>query len=257
MRQALPNSEGENAGRVARAVQHHLAGCEDRTVFLVDGDRTLTPDDTSRVFLSRSGGDPLVIKRNFERLGYIFEAFRVHADAHLTLATTEFERLAHEVAAEVRLHHGADSFLRLAHGRAKVVVVSSGLPSIWRLVLEALGLPDVGVIGGIDPADPFVFGRTEKGLVAEMFVRRASKVVAVGDSDVDTEMLLRAHDAVVVMNHRRNDDLLPHVGSHPSLWQIGPEGMLHPDIPVVSFDDLAYLAESAAEARPTEVETCR
>lgn len=239
----LPTTPEENRVRVESAVSPLAAGCRRRAVFLVDGDRTLSPHDTSRDFLARAGIDPLSIKARFKRDGYTFDAFRYHADVHVALGEAVFSELAPRVAADVELHPGAIEFLGAARSRGRAFVVSAGIPRVWRAVLDLHGMFDVGVIGGIDPKDPFVFGRAEKGLVARLFCAQASFVVGVGDSDVDAELLERADHAVVVMNHHRNADLLPNLRGHPSVFQVVPRGTPHPGIRVLSFPETADLGE--------------
>jgi phosphoserine phosphatase len=212
-------------------------------VFLVDGDRTLTPEDTSRTFLTHAGLDPVPIKERFQRDGYVYGAFRFHAEVHLGLGERFFAEVAPRIAGAVRLHAGAAGFLETASLKALVVVVSAGIPRIWREILDQHGLHGVPVFGGIDPANPFVFGRREKGLVTELFRARVPRVVGVGDSDVDTEMLLQSDHAVVVVNHRRNVDLVPHVARHPSLWQVVPHGAPHPGIRTIDFERLAQVLD--------------
>jgi phosphoserine phosphatase len=242
----LPDSAEDNAARVAAVVEPHARASAGRAVFLVDGDRTLSPDDTSRTFLALAGLDPMVIKRRFQRDGYVYSAFRFHAEMHVQLGEAIFAELAPRVAAAAPLYPGVPDFLAAAAEVGRVFVVSAGIPRIWRAILDRLGLPDVGVIGGIDPADPFVFGRAEKGMLAALFRRHGSRLVAVGDSDVDTEMLRLADHAVVVVDHRRNVDLLPGLAGHRSLWQIAPAGEPHPAIPELQFSALAALARLTA-----------
>jgi phosphoserine phosphatase len=246
----LPPTPAENSARIEALVRPLASQCRRRAVFLVDGDRTLSVDDTSRDFLERAGIDPAEIKWRFQRDGYCFEAFRFHAEVHLALGVEVFARLAPEVARGAALHPHAMDFLRLAAREAAVFVVSAGIPRVWRAVLDQHGLPSVGVIGGIDPATPFVLGRAEKAVVARLFLEEATVVIGVGDSDVDTEMLCLAHHAVVVVNHRQNEDLVPHLVGHPSLWQVVPRGIPHQGVPVRDFLSLHELAQARAQEAP-------
>lgn len=241
----LPMTSHENLVRMTSYVAPDVSSAAGRPVFLVDGDRTLTLEDTSRVFLSRAGLDPGVIKARFQRDGYCFDAFRFHAEAHVALGEDVFSRLAPEVARASEVFPGAIAFLGAAARRGRVFVVSAGIPRIWRHLLDLHGLSDVGVIGGIDPRAPFVFGRVEKGLVAKMFSEVAPQVVAVGDSEVDADMLTEAHHAVVVTNQKRNVDLLPYLARHPSCWQVVAVGAALPNLRVLSFEDVAALATPA------------
>lgn len=249
----LPLTPDDNALRITAAIRPHLARVEGRPVVLVDGDRTLSPDDTSRTFAARAGIDPMLVKRRFQRDGYVFDAFRYHAALHIALGEEAFARLAPEIAAEAPLYPGAIDGLRSLSDRAEVFVVSAGIPAIWRAILERHGLGGVKVIGGIDPAQPYVFGRSEKGLVARRLREVAGATLAIGDSDVDTEMLLAADRAVVVVNHHLNADLLPHLAVHPSLWQIAPGAQHHAHIKQICFEDLITLLDP----QPVEVAPCR
>lgn len=252
---SLPRTSHENLVRLQASVSAHVARAAGETVFLVDGDRTLTPGDTSRAFLALAGVDPLVIKQRFQRDGYCFDAFRFHAEVHIALGEAVFAELAPRVARESATFPGALAFLRAASMRGRVFVVSAGIPRIWRSMLDGHGLEEVGVIGGIDPRAPYVFGRAEKGYVAGMFRARASCVVGVGDSEVDADMVSLAHHAVVVTNQSRNVDLLPHLEGHPSSWQVVAVGEPLPALPVLTFDALADLPRSPTRA-PLDTIAC-
>lgn len=236
----LPSTPEANATRIAQLLAPLVQSCAGYPVFLVDGDRTLTAADTSRTFLSLAGLDPLQSKARFQRDGYVFDAFRFHAKIYLN--THHFAAIAEEVAAGVVLYPGVPKFLRSAARLGRVFIVSAGIPRIWRAVLENLEIDGVKVIGGIDPETPYVFGRDEKTQVADLFRPHASRIIAIGDSDVDTGMLQCADHAVIAVNHKQNCDLLPHLSGHPSLWQVVPQGAAHPQIPVRDFAELPALA---------------
>lgn len=251
----LPRTPGANACRLSRFVEPLARAAAGQVVFLVDGDRTLSPRDTSRDLLARAGLDHLPIKRRFQREGYVFSAFRFHAEVHLSVAEERFDLLCQQVAAQAVLHPGALAFVRCAALRGQVYIVSSGIPRIWSYVMARHDIDGVGVIGGIDPRLPFVFGRWEKGQVAAAFQSFASSVVAVGDSDVDADMLRRADHAVVVVNHRQNADLIPALTGHASLWQVVPQGVPHPGIPTLAFPAIAQL-DSSAVSSLSEMHAC-
>ncbi len=237
----LPPDPASNLARIRELVAPAAEDSAGQPVFLVDADRTLSPDDTSRTFLRQTGLDPMVIKRRFERDGYCFDAFRFHAEVHVALGSEVFDRIAPQVARAAPLHPGALDFLRAAAATGPTFIVSAGIPHIWRYLLRDADLDGVEVIGGIDPDAPYVLGRAEKGFIAKLFLDRAACVIGVGDSDVDSELLKLAHHAVVVVNHRRNADLLPHLVGHPSLWQVAPNETRHDGIPLLDFPAVARL----------------
>lgn len=255
MTQDLPATPVENAERLLRVVEPLARVCAGEVVFLVDGDLTLTRDDTSRVMLALASIDHIAIKQRFQQDGYVFGAFRYHAERHLEIDEETFHRLACVVADGATLHEGAVEFLSGAARRGRVFIVSAGIPRIWSALLRRHSVSGIEVIGGIEPSLPYVFGRSEKGVVAALFRRHGATLVGMGDSDVDTEMLLQCHHAVVVVNHRQNADLLPRMVGHASLWQVVPQGIPHPDIRRVSFAEAALLGESSPDAS-TEAHAC-
>ncbi|MCY1037064.1 HAD family hydrolase [Corallococcus sp. BB11-1] len=232
----LPQDEASNIQRLDAAILPLLQAVRGRPVVLADGDRTLSPLDTSRLFLQQAGMDPQPIQDRFKRDGYCFSAFRYHAEVHLGLSASTFEQVGTAVAREAPLYPGAAGFLRRAAEEAAVFVISAGIPRIWRGLLDREGLGHIGVIGGINPALPYVFGREEKGWVCQRFRSIATEVMALGDSDVDTEMMLAANHAVVVLNHRMSADLLSHLDDHHSLHHIAPAGQPVPGISQLTFE---------------------
>lgn len=235
---SLPSTRERNAAVVQGVVAPLARACQDLPVVLLDADRTLTADDTSRVFLRRAGGDPFRIKRRFQELGYCFESFHFHAAQHVELAG--FDDHARAVAEQVELFPGVAQALRELADRAEVFVVSAGIPRVWRYVLQALGVR-ARVIGGLDPDRPFVFGRSEKHIVARAFRETAALLVGVGDSEVDHGLLAEGDRAVVVVNHRQNVDLIDLVRDHPALYQVVPQGTPHLGIPQLRFEELPTL----------------
>ena len=64
------------------------------------------------------------------------------------------------------------------------------------------------------------------------------KVVAFGDSDVDTLMLQKADKAIVVVNHKNNWDLIPNLKNHKSLYQISFKDFTHSGLNQIRFEDI-------------------
>jgi phosphoserine phosphatase len=251
----LPVTFEANSHRLSRLVQPFALASAGKEVFLIDGDRTLSAQDTSRDLLSRAGIDHQPVKRRFQRDGYVFDAFRLHASTHLAIDEERFDALCHAVADETVLYTGAAAFVHDAARKGAAYIVSAGIPRIWTYVLARHGLVNVDVIGGIEPREPLVFGRSEKGLVASAFRDHAKTLVGIGDSDVDTEMLLQADHAVVVVNHHQNSDLIPSIAKHPSLWQVVPQGRPHHGVPQISFGEVSGISDRKTKPS-TQAQIC-
>lgn len=212
-----------------------------KTVVLVDGDRTLTAEDTSRLFLERAGLPLAPIKEAFQHHGYSYPGFLFHASVYLQVTEPSFSRLCQEVADAVPLYAGAAAFLRRAAECADVYVVTAGVAPIWSCLLTREGLASVRVLGGICHGARYLIGRDEKGRICQHLRAQGCRIVAFGDSDVDTLMLQAAEQAVVVVNHRCNADLLPHLRAHAGLSQISLCDHVHPDIPRIDFSSAHQL----------------
>ena len=72
-------------------------------------------------------------------------------------------------------------------------------------------------------------------------------LIALGDSDVDSEMLAAAHHAVVVLNHKRSADLLENLTAHASLSHIAPQGEPLRAVRQLDYPSAALLAEALPE----------
>lgn len=231
----LPTAFEQNWMHLLEALTSDALRPRRKTVVLVDGDRTLTTEDTSRLFLERAGLPLAPIKEAFEHHGYSYPAFLFHASFYLQVTEQVFGQLCQEVADSVTLYEGAAEFLRRAAQHTDVYVVTAGVAPIWSRMLTREGLDTVQVLGGIYPGARYLVGREEKGRICQHLRAQGHRVVAFGDSDVDTLMLQGAERAVVVVNHRRNADLLPHLSAHTGLAQISHCEHVHPGIPRIDF----------------------
>ncbi len=219
------------------------------TVVLVDGDRTLTQEDTSRLFLDRAGLPLAPIKEAFGHHGYSYPGFLFHASVYLQVPEPTFDLLCQEIAAAVSFYTGAAEFLRRAAQCADVYVVTAGVSPIWSHLLARNGLDSVRLVGGIFPGARYLIGREEKGLICQHMIEQGRRVVAFGDSDVDALMLQGAEKAVVVVNHRCNDDLLPHLRAHSGLSQISHYEHVHQGIPRIEFSSAHQILERGYACR--------
>ncbi|KAK3712003.1 hypothetical protein LTR37_009315 [Vermiconidia calcicola] len=202
------NDEGYNLSLVEKALDEavHLTGPEIETMLVIDGDKTLAPEDTGKLFLSEYYGDqnqdPL--KAILNAKGYTYHAFRHIAMFYEgTGGDAEFDRLCERVAKQISVHPKFDQLLQNVRQQTNVgaVVITCGLKRVWDIVLHGLGLEDsVTVIGGGRVADGYVVTPEVKGaLVIRLKHHHQKYVWAFGDSPLDIEMLCEADQAIVVV----------------------------------------------------------
>ena len=183
------------------------------TVLVMDADKTLTSQDTGKLFWKtltlahsqnlRGDDDPL--KALFSsQLGYSYTAFRQAtllyeegADDH------EFNIVCEKVASMVTMHPEFVSLLRRVAEKDHIatVIVTCGLRHVWNKILAREGLSEkVKVIGGGRIADEFVVTASVKtALVSRFRDVHHTYIFAFGDSPLDLGMLSQAHEAVVVV----------------------------------------------------------
>ena len=189
-----------------------------QTVLVLDGDKTLTADDTGSLFwknIRRSREEECPLKKLFSGpLGYSYTAFRqatlLYEEA---VGHQQFNNLCLNVALAVTMYPEFVSLLRLVSEKEHVgaVVVTCGPRRIWNKILEKEGLSQkVKVIGGGRLSDGFVVTPAVKeALVAHLQDVHQLYVWAFGDSPLDLEMLCKADRAVVVVGdmHSRSKSM--------------------------------------------------
>ena len=175
------------------------------TMLVLDGDRTLAPEDTGALFWEkeRSAEDPL--KGIFGGpLGYSYTAFRQAVLMYEERAKDQrFDAHCADVASAVTMYPEFLSLLRLVQQKKHIgaVIVTCGLRLIWEKVLENAGLSDaVKVLGGGRIADGFVVTGEVKGAIVNRLRNIHQMYVwAFGDSPLDLDMLKKADQAIVVV----------------------------------------------------------
>ncbi|KAG8665220.1 hypothetical protein FPOAC2_14133 [Fusarium poae] len=184
------------------------------TVLVMDGDKTLTSEDTGVLFwetLARAQpslvtGSPLH-ELFSSRLGYSEAAFHQATLLYEEVADDkQFETVCDAVAAGIVMHPQITSLLRLAAERRHIgtLVVTCGLGHVWRKVLERYKLSEtVYVIGGGRIKDGFVVTAAAKAAIVSQLRNAHLYVWAFGDSPLDLPMLKGADQAIVVVGDKQ------------------------------------------------------
>jgi len=243
-----------------------------RPIFLFDADNTLGPYDASQIILEALGnGLYKRMKANFKR-GYSHYSFLMHRHIHQR-AGERFDAHVHHLGGMIKLYDGVADCLREALAKGPVIVLTAGIPEVWRIALRNHGLPvgsDVSqgivVYGLVDGADGLVMDEQGKETFAKAAKEKGYYVVAAGDSQIDTGML-RAADAAFTVSRNvatyvtdlskrrpvkwsdaecvkniKNERLILLLATHPRVFQI-PAHPVHVAIngpELSSFKDLVH-----------------
>jgi len=223
---------------------------------LLDGDRTLCEPDTSRFFIERVNLDLAQIKQAFQEFGYTFPGFYNMVRCYSQIPLEDYVHHSRIIADDTILYPGVQEFLRDLQDRVDVLVVTSGIKEIWKRVLERFKLENVHLIAGSRiELDNFLIGKIEKGLISSYFRQKNKCTAAVGDSEIDQYMLANANLACVVINHRKNEDLIDHVRNHPNLFQISFRKYRFDNIPLIDFYKLSLIIKKMPNNSKTKLES--
>ena len=174
-------------------------------IFLFDADNTLGPYDASQIILEAL--DKALFKKmkaNFER-GYSHYSFLMHRHIHQR-AGERFDVHVQYLGGMIKLYDGVAECLREALSKGPVVVLTAGIPEVWRIALRNHGLPvgtdtaeGIVVYGLVDGEEGLVMDEQGKETFAKTVKEKGYYVVAAGDSQIDTGML-RAADAAFTVS---------------------------------------------------------
>lgn len=201
------HDEKFNSATVDFKVDEIMAGMDGptETMLVLDADRTLTAEDTGKLFWEVYGRGSGQLDAIFKSpLQYSYVAFRQAVMLYEEMCDDEeFDCCCRDVAAQTELYPEFASLLRVARSQHHVgaVVVTSGLRCVWEKVLHREGLSHkVKVIGGGRISDIYVVNPSVKEAVVDRLQTvHKTYVWAFGDSPLDIEMLKKANQAIVVV----------------------------------------------------------
>jgi hypothetical protein len=238
----MQNDPDQNLLTIRKLASEHIAHLGGRPLVLLDADHTLAPIDASKTFFKEAGWSTKVMIANFDRYGYEPRSFDIHRRIHWP-KSAEFEARCDAAAKVIKLSQGMQYFLGEATRKAYVVVLTGGLSPVWRRVLANAGFPGIPVHGTVEAEPSPVFSSAGKGAFARTLAPFALWSVAIGDSEIETKMMLNCSHAVVVARQCKktkalNPKLIQEVGHHPSLWNTSHDHQHHPGLPFSAWEDL-------------------
>lgn len=189
---------------------HHLGRC-----LVVDADRTLCVEDTGRL-VGHTLGINDAIRRIFEQIGYQDEAFTAVSGLWSAVREDVYLSKIESVAEGVRLRSCWQLILSLIAEEIPVIVVTAGIPQLWRKVLANSGYAQIPVIGGCHHGlDEYVISARSKANVVEKLRDQGWIVIAAGDSCVDLPMLIAADIALFVPDAKGSPALRTELAAVP------------------------------------------
>jgi hypothetical protein len=168
-------------------------------IFLFDADGTLSEVDVSHILMEICGnGLWAEAKKNFKRSGYNHYSFVLHDYLHMTIERDRFISLTKALGEKIEFYQGVISCLKRAIKLGPVIILTAGVPEVWRVALTKCGLAGVNVHGLVDFEERLVMDEQGKETFAAVLKEAGFRVIATGDGQIDTGML-RISDAAFMV----------------------------------------------------------
>lgn len=182
--------------------KHALGNC-----LILDADRTLCIEDTG-LLVGRELGIESSIRCIFEKFGYKDEAFAAVSALWSAINPEAYVSAQERIAKNLRLRPCWLEILSALANQVPIIVVTAGIPQVWRRILSNAGYEQIPVLGGCHKEfDEYAVSATSKGDVVDTLRDLGWKVIAAGDSGVDLLMLTSADAALFIPDYKGSPGL--------------------------------------------------
>lgn len=215
---------------------HSLGAC-----LVVDADRTLCSEDTG-LLVGHALGIEGSIRRTFELLGYHDDAFcavsGIWSSIHKELYLSELECVANGI----RIRPCWMEILGAVADQVPILVLTAGIPQIWRRVLSNTGHSRIPVIGGChQELDEYTISASSKGDIVNVLKEQGWIVIAAGDSRIDLPMLVAADVALFVPDFKGSPALRSELATTPSVRHLLVDDQRFDELPICTAVEVAEM----------------
>lgn len=238
-------NEIKNINLVKNTVNEIIAKSNKSIFVIIDGDKTLIPTDSTKHFFSYLDLPFTDLKVIFQEFEYSFEAFYRVALYYSKIEKERYNDACIFSAKSVTIYPDFLSFIHSIKDISEVILITSGIKQSWQNVLNNHSLDFIQLIGGnCFPQDSFVVDKKAKGIIAESLVNAGKKVLAFGDTLIDSDMLQKAHHAYLVVNEKMNRDIMPYADEIPHLQQVSFSQVHHKTLPLANLNTISDLIQN-------------
>ena len=233
-------SQEENIKRVKTDIERFVACSHKPFYVVIDGDRTLIPNDSTKFFFEFLNLDYNDIKNIFKQHGYSFDAFYNVALYYSKIEKEKYKLACTASASRVNIYPEFLSFIDTIKDKVQIILITSGITQSWQNVINNHSLDFMHLIGGnYFPTDNFVIDKQAKGIIANAIKNANKKLFAFGDTMIDFEMLKEADNSYLVVNEKQNKDFIPFANEISQLKQVSFSNYFHPNIPTTNLKNIA------------------
>lgn len=194
------------------------------TILLIDCDRTITFNDTTYDFCKAAGIDKKILKENFDGEYYsVYQFYRANKQYDAVVPDSRFYESCIYAASKAVFNDRLLTDVHTHKGRVCTIGITSGIANIWSEITSRLKFPQILVGKGRGKMNGYFVSTTTKYMLVEALKRMGKKVIAVGDSMIDVQMLETADNGFIVTGEKINSGVEAYfetVGKNTNIKQL-------------------------------------
>ncbi|HNF57920.1 MAG TPA: HAD hydrolase family protein [Leptospiraceae bacterium] len=206
---------------------------------IFDCDRTITKEDTTIRFCDNAKVSFFEIKDIFKKYDYTFEGFYEVSKFYSNISKEIYEIACKQTAKDVVLYTPILDFIERNLNKVNIIFVTAGVKKIWDEVVNFHSLSNVSVIGGNNlNFDNYIIDKNAKGYVVDFLKNKNNFIISFGDSLVDYDMLTKSNFGILVVNEKRNKDVVASLEGIKNIFQISFDDFSHNTLQPISLFQL-------------------
>lgn len=239
------NTENENK-QILEKFLKQISFDSNKPFLLLDADRTLYKDDVGLLMANELNLDWDSIKKDFEKYGYTYNGFLTMYKVFSSVSTPQCAITSEKISNQIELYDGVKNFLLKSVNKFNTLIITAGVGEVIKCLCDHNNICNINIIASQyhNQDENFLIGKQEKGFIVDFFRTISKKpIIAIGDSDLDSIMLSKADIKGIVINHRKNKDLLDSLSKDQLNFQIQIDNFKHDGLFTVVFTDLFSFLE--------------
>lgn len=217
------------------AVTPVIDSLEAKNIILTDADETISKQDTSRIFCECNNLDEIWQQTRlcFKNVGRNYDGFAQVAKIYSDIPPLQYQSFCMRAAEKTEIR---EYFQCVLEQDLPIIIVTSGLRTLWEYIAQLKKWHNVIVIGGNSLNEtPFIVTPKAKDILSNLLKQKKKKILAFGDSRLDAQMLLNADMGCIVTNERYSPGLVDMVKTCNTIVQLESEYSPTPELPILSI----------------------
>lgn len=183
--------------------QAALDNCD--TVIMIDCDRTITLNDTTYDFCKATEIDKSILKEIYGGEYYsVYQFYRANKQYDAIVPDSRFYDSCSCAASKGIVNERLLADIRTQLDGVCVIGITSGIANIWSEIASKISFPQILIGKGRGKMNGYFVSMAAKYMLSVALKEMGKKVIAVGDSMIDVQMLETADIGLIVAGEKIN-----------------------------------------------------